>query len=147
MSADVDKYFEYQLKTTLPELKPGVYEITASLFGKDNKPAQDAGAAIMNAANLNPTAGPSRKLLARSRELFIRYDHAKDLPWIGNKIGVTEKVLPPWTPIEWKQDTGAALNLSCWGRTYAVDGSGLPTQVKVLDENILSAPMRVEIIR
>ncbi|MCC6580247.1 MAG: hypothetical protein IT440_07370 [Phycisphaeraceae bacterium] len=144
MSSPVKGAGDYELKTSLPELKPGVYEITACLYG-DNDKSRDAGAAMMNAANLNPTPGPGRKLLARSRSLFIRYDHAKDLPWIGNKIGVTDQVLPPWTPIETK-NSDQGLDLSCWGRTYSVDGSGLLTQVRNLDENILSGPVQLEIM-
>ena len=146
MSADVKDWGNYELKTKLPDLKPGVYEVTASLFGNDDKPS-DPASAILNASNLNSTLpGKGGKLLARGRDLFIRYDHEKDLPWIGNKIGVTDKVLPPWTPIVTKE-TKAGIDLSCWGRTYEIDGSGLPTQIKALDKNILSGPIHIEVIR
>src|SRR5581483_4660892 len=119
MSGGVKDVGDYELHTTLPELTPGVYEITASLLRKD------------------------KKLLARSRDLFIRYDHAKDLPWIGNKIGLEDKVAQPWTPIVTKESE-SNLSLACWGRTYEINGSGFPTQINTVGQNILTAPIRIE---
>jgi len=127
----------------LPALAPGLYEATACIYAADNR------------------------LIGRSRQNFIRYDHAKDMPWIGNKLGVTNKVLPPWTAIEsdWSSvnsnqkgtpitdDRSLVTSFSCWGRRYRVDGSGLFSSISAASESglergpreVLAAPVRIEI--
>jgi len=60
--------------------------------------------------------------------------------WMGNKIGVTDKVIPPWTPLELEGD-----RVSCWGRTYDFSGHLLPGQITVLNKKILAAPVRVKL--
>jgi hypothetical protein len=122
----------------LPELSPGVYQAEASAYTKDGR------------------------LLARARQNFIRYDHGKDLPWIGNKLGVSDKVLKPWTPIEGvrSQVSGVsgkrrdAQQFSVWGRDYRVDGSGLFAEVKAMSESglnhqkqqMLAGPVRADLV-
>jgi len=107
----------------LPELSPGVYQAEASAFTKDGC------------------------LLARARQNFIRYDHGKDLPWIGNQLGVSYEILKPWVAITAKEEV-----VSCWGRDYRIDGSGFFSGVSVMSESglnhnkrqILASPIRVE---
>ncbi|NQT11347.1 MAG: hypothetical protein HQ582_01275 [Planctomycetes bacterium] len=47
--------------------------------------------------------------------------------WEGNKIGISDGVPDPWTPIEVKGDV-----LHCWGREYTFTGLGLPRSVPTL---------------
>ena len=105
-------------KFTLPSLTPGVYEATARVYAADNS------------------------LLGFARELFARLDHAQLLPWLNNSIGVTNAVLPPYTPI---QANGAFTQLDVIGRTYTVDGSGLFTDIEVNGQPLLSGPSFLEI--
>ena len=44
--------------------------------------------------------------------------------WLGNTLGLADKVLPPWTPMTLDRDT-----LACWGRTYRFGDSPLPVQI------------------
>jgi hypothetical protein len=115
---------ERKVRFHLPELTPGVYQATASVYSADDR------------------------LLGQARQNFIRFDHGKDLPWLGNTVGVTDQVLPPWTPVTsypspvignqtlGKSGPGADQSpitdhrspitvFSIWGRDYRIDGSGL----------------------
>jgi len=91
---------EMIVEGNLPELQPGVYQATATVYANDNR------------------------VLGRARQMFVRYDHGKDLPWLFQRVGDSTKVLPPWEPIRESQisDSGFRI-LSCWGREYCVDGS------------------------
>ena len=102
-------------------LKPGLYEVGASVYAADDAP------------------------LRRSRQYFIRYDHEKELPWLGNTIGVSNRVLQPWTPLEAARKDDE-LELRCWGRMHAVAGSALPVKIISLDEELLAGPVRLEIM-
>ncbi|MFG0247710.1 MAG: glycoside hydrolase domain-containing protein, partial [Phycisphaeraceae bacterium JB051] len=114
---------------TLPTLTPGVYE------------------ALANAYDINGN------LLGQARQLFVKYDHATDLPWLNHTLGVSTQVLPPWTNMQ-SQLANNALTVDCWGRTHLVDGSGLFTQVQAIGQSgvnqaasdLLAAPVRIEYI-
>ena len=118
----------------LPPLTPGIYRAEAVALDKD------------------------RRVLGRAWQNFIRYDHEKDLPWIGNKLGVSDKVQPPWTPIRSQSAEvrgQQSVGFSCWGREYQVDGSGLLTGLTVAAQSgvdqegrdILAGPVRVELVQ
>jgi hypothetical protein len=121
---------DWVLDAKLPRLSPGVHEATVTLYSAEER------------------------VLGRARQTFIRYDHAKDLPWLGNKVGVSDKVLPPWTPIKGVRKKKGH-QFSVWGRDYVVDGSGLFTSLKAVAQNgldqakreILAGPARFEMMR
>lgn len=113
---------DWEANTKLPALNPGVYEATACVYAADGR------------------------LLGRSRQTFIRYDHAKDMPWIGNSIGKSTKVLPPWTPITSKKNPAKqSVDLTCWGRTYKINRSGLFGGLTTLGHEVLAGPVRIEL--
>ena len=107
-----------EAQQALPPVRPGVHEIVARVWAADGA------------------------LLARASDLFIRYDHQKDLPWLENTLGVTDQVLPPFTPIE---VNAGITELRTWGRRYRVDGSGLPTSLVSGGEDLLAGPVRIEV--
>ena len=45
--------------------------------------------------------------------------------WENNRIGLTDKVIPPWTPM-----TQGGNRATCWGRQYTFGGLGLPAQIR-----------------
>jgi hypothetical protein len=60
--------------------------------------------------------------------------------WLGNNIGITDQVQPPWTPI---QVNGT--KLSVWGREYDLSGGfGLPTQITSKGQTMLSKPVGLD---
>jgi len=59
-------------------------------------------------------------------------------PWLGNTLGIHDKVLPGWTPIEVAGGT-----LSLWGREIALAGNGLPKSIVSQGEDMLASPVSV----
>src|SRR5439155_16432574 len=61
--------------------------------------------------------------------------------WVNHdKYGVQPEVPPPWMPIEW-QDGVAEV----WGRTIRFGDSLLPRQIVNQGQEILAAPIRLEL--
>ncbi len=52
---------------------------------------------------------------------------------------MSTKVPAPWTPVEFKL-SGTYAEASVWGRTYIWDGTLLPSVIRTVDREILSAP-------
>ena len=60
--------------------------------------------------------------------------------WGKSKAGISDKVLPPWTPVEVKEKT-----VKVWGREYGFTDRPFPSQINILGKDILAGPIRVEI--
>ena len=56
--------------------------------------------------------------------------------WCGNSIGLSDRVPPPWTPIDLSGDT-----VKVWARQIAYSGRILPEQITTKREPILARPM------
>jgi hypothetical protein len=56
--------------------------------------------------------------------------------WRGSRLGLEERVLPPWTPLE---VDGSALR--CWGREARFDQAALPVQITSGGEALLARPV------
>ena len=50
---------------------------------------------------------------------FEREVEVPELPWLGTRIGESDRVLEPWLPLGYDADGG----LSVWGRRYRFDGA------------------------
>lgn len=61
--------------------------------------------------------------------------------WEGNKIGMSDILIPPFTAIKVEEDTVSTIL-----RKHTLDKLGLWTQVEALDSKILQNPMRLEAI-
>ncbi len=72
------------------------------------------------------------KELERKEKEWFR----EPLPWEGNKIGMDDILVPPYTAVQVKDQT-----VSCILRDYQLGPLGLPAQITALDEKILSAPI------
>ena len=71
------------------------------------------------------------QVVARDSQDFEK----RPLPeWHGNRIGLSDGVPPPFTPIQVK---GTALE--CWGRRYALDGRLLPSSIRTGGRELLTA--------
>ena len=86
---------------------PGTYQITAELALKSGKKIQ------LKETMIIPT-----------------------LEWLGNKLGMEDEVLPPWTPMTKKGNT-----ISCLNREYTFGDHGLPTQIIAKGEPLLKSPI------
>jgi hypothetical protein len=70
------------------------------------------------------------------KDPVVRTFKRKHFPFEGNKLGITDKVLPPFTPVQ-----VAGRQVSVVDRQYAVGGLGLWDSVKAMDRELLAAPM------
>jgi hypothetical protein len=95
------------------------------------------GKKVQVVVSLNDKHG--RELKTASKELeLVRYA----AEWMNNDIGVTDKVIPPWTPVGVKDN-----EVSVWNRTLSLDGLGLATKVINGGEAHLAAPMRLVAVK
>lgn len=63
---------------------------------------------------------------------------AKNYPWLGNQLGLSRRLLPPFTPLQRRDQT-----ISCLLRDYNLDNTGLPRQIRAMNEDILAGPIRL----
>lgn len=61
--------------------------------------------------------------------------------WKGNRIGMEDKVLPPWTPMDVHDTT-----VSCWGRGYAFGERALPVQITSRGKALLARPIHLTVV-
>lgn len=75
-----------------------------------------------------------------SSSVTLRDTFEKSPPpeWLGNKVGYSDKVLAPWTPLK-----VAGSKVSCWGRSYSLGAAGLPSQINILGKDVLAGPARL----
>ena len=55
--------------------------------------------------------------------------------WENNRLGITDKVPPPWTPM-----TVNGKRVRCWGRSYDYSESLFPKGVESQGKEILAGP-------
>jgi len=65
--------------------------------------------------------------------------------WFGSKAGVTEAVLPPYTPVQVAEEPGA-LTLGVCGREYRLGSHPLPEQIVSAQAALLDGPMRLRAV-
>jgi len=71
--------------------------------------------------------------------------------WLGNKIGLEDKVLPPWTRLR-----ASGTEVSVWGRKYRFNGGPansrplqamLPAQITTAGAQVLARPVTMNLLR
>ncbi len=80
--------------------------------------------------------------LAAAAETIEKKDEQEAFPWLGNRIGDPGRVIPPYTAVA--QENG---RFTCWGRSYTLNGLGLPASVQSRDGELLAAPVRIVVVR
>lgn len=58
--------------------------------------------------------------------------------WLGNREGISDEVLPPWTPLKVRGKT-----ISPWGRDYIWGILPFPEQVRAKGKELLASPIRL----
>lgn len=58
--------------------------------------------------------------------------------WLGNNIGISDEVIPPWTPIKWRNG-----RLYLWNKIYKLDGLGLAEEIINGGRKQLSSAMKL----
>jgi hypothetical protein len=58
--------------------------------------------------------------------------------WMGNRIGVSDQVIPPWTPLRVDE-----ASVRCWGREYFFGEAPLPQRLVTRARSVLAGPIRI----
>jgi len=78
------------------------------------------------------------KMIAQTNADFIV---PKKPEWWGNKLGISDKVPPPWSPVAVKGNT-----VSVWGREYEFTSQPFPSQIINQGRPMLSSPIRLKLV-
>jgi hypothetical protein len=70
------------------------------------------------------------------KDPLVRKFTRKHFPWEGNKLGITDKVLPPFTPV-----VVSGTSVGVVQREYKVNGLGLPDSVRSQGRELLAGPI------
>ncbi len=65
--------------------------------------------------------------------------------WLGTKVGATDAVLPPYTPVEVRNEDDSTV-LGVWGRTYRLGELTLPRQIVSRDAPLLAGPVSLRAV-
>ncbi len=102
----------------LKDLKAGKYQVQVALVDAEGK-----------------------TLVSRNDLTFEKKDEAKVYAhWWQNRIGHTERILPPFEALKVTGDT-----IACTRRAYELDALGLPRQIVANGGNVLTEPARIVI--
>jgi len=124
--------FSAPLRPARPESERAFAQTTLPMEGAEKLPSGD----YLLTVTARNAAGNS--LASAQKEVAI-----PDRPaWLGSKAGLTESVLPPYTPVQVGEDSGA-VSLGVWGRTYRLGSRPLPEQISSREAALLSEPMRL----
>lgn len=108
-------YGKGQSKVPTPaNLKPGTYEVTATLVDKAGKE------------------------LARHTVEFDRLDHEKEFPWLGNTIGEEDVVSKLFEPLGSDGDA-----ITAYKKRIHLDGAALPKAIRAAGVDLLRSPVAV----
>ena len=108
-TVDVSKDWTAAGTLTLDKLAPGKYRVCAYFDGQ------------------TPAETPLKT---------TTFQYATDFPWLHNTIGISDEVIPPFTPLKVSGHTVEAIL-----RRHQLDATGLWSQVHSMGEPLLSAPM------
>ncbi|UCH36567.1 MAG: FAD-dependent oxidoreductase, partial [Armatimonadota bacterium] len=70
--------------------------------------------------------------------------HSETPAWIGSQAGISEEVLPPWTPLVVDRSEGV-LVVSCWGRSYEFGKWPFPSAITSGGKSLLRGPIEVRV--
>ena len=96
----------------MEKLTPGFYQLKVSIHDKNNK-----------------------EIVSR----ILSYQHPQKPVWWKSKAGVSDKLLPPWTPMQVK-----GRKVLCWGREYIFDKGTWPTQIITREKPMLYSPIQLK---
>jgi len=113
-------------------------ELGSDGFGEALLPVPDMSAGRYTAEVALVDRAQRKPIAARSKPWDL-----PDTAWLGNTLGISDTIQPPWTPI---QRNG--LKLKVWGRDYDLAGGfGLPQQIVSQGRKLLARPVTLELMR
>lgn len=78
-----------------------------------------------------------------TKEILLEKEfHVKHYPWLGNRLGRKDRILPPFTPLKAEGQT-----LSCILRDYKIGNNGMPEEVFAKGRQILASPVALHAVK
>jgi len=114
-----------------------------AVFSKKVQPLNSLDGSANISTKEIPSGKYKVKMTIRDRdkvivEKLVDYEK-KPLPeWYGNSLGISDKVIAPWTALQVKDDA-----VEMWGRTYDFGGGLFPKDIVNQGKRILSGPIEL----
>ena len=114
--------------------------------GEITKLLRGFGETLISIGTMTPGSYFATVKLVNSRSMVLAIKNSSSFvvpksAWLGNSLGVSSRVQPPWTAI-----VVNGLKLSVWGREYDLRGGfGLPRQITSQGQQLLASPVALEI--
>ena len=70
-----------------------------------------------------------------------RHAYLKKPEWVHTQEGYSDKVLPPWTPVDTLEKPDGTVEVRIWGRRYVFGVTPFAQQIETRGENILTSPI------
>ncbi|MEW6357167.1 MAG: glycoside hydrolase domain-containing protein [Planctomycetota bacterium] len=129
-----------QLRATADILAPGDRVLVREVAGFK----QDARATVV--LDISHCAVGEHEILvrlwdAKSKEIgrtTMSFTRQEKPTWLGSRAGVTDEVMPPWTPMQLHGGT-----VHCWERNYKFAAEPWPSEITTQGESILAGPIRL----
>ncbi|MBU0477190.1 LamG domain-containing protein [bacterium] len=74
--------------------------------------------------------------------VFEKVPYIEKPSWFNNKIGITDKVMPPYTPLEVEKREDE-YDIHPWGRQYTIGASPFLDNIKSAQADLLTGPVRL----
>jgi hypothetical protein len=140
------------LRTEVKVLSPGqerpLYEGSASLTETRPRSGRAMGVVELETKNLTPGAYSVEATVCGADGIVLTRGQAgiawPEKPfWFGSKAGITEDVLPPYTPIKMTRDD-AGISVDVTERRYTLAAGPLLSQVESHGAPLFAGPFRVQ---
>jgi len=90
-----------------------------------------------------PVRGVAR-ILNPEGEVVATVNRRADLrkpEWVHTREGYSDKVLPPWTPVQAETKPGGTVEVRVWGRRYVFGPTPFPSRIETRGAEILNSPI------
>jgi Concanavalin A-like lectin/glucanases superfamily/Glycoside hydrolase 123, N-terminal domain/Domain of unknown function (DUF6259) len=77
------------------------------------------------------------------KALLQKFKVTQKPDWIGNKIGISGEVLPPYTPVKVIKAKNSDIFVSMWGRKYIFGSTPFVKQIISAGKNMLAGPIHI----
>ncbi|MFH0795444.1 MAG: glycoside hydrolase domain-containing protein [Candidatus Omnitrophota bacterium] len=135
ISSGTSKVIEHQELKPIPLSKPRQFMAAFTM--------QDSPAGIYRLKAIAKDSGGFQLGEESVKEFTWWPKELEKFTWLNSKEGITEEVLPPWTPVEIEQK-GRDLTVKVWGRAYHFsDNSLFPAKIETRGSSILAGPIDI----
>jgi len=75
---------------------------------------------------------------------IYRHVNVRKPEWVYTREGYSDKVLPPWTPVQAKTNQDGTVEVSVWDRKHIFGATLFPQQIQAKGSDLLTAPITLK---